>query len=95
LKGRNNYDERKTGAAGSLSALRGPCLAETYIFNYSFPAPPDSGDYSISASGTLTAGNGDPITETRTVDGVEMQITGLLPTFGLTSFDGNATDLVT
>src|SRR5215472_5363560 len=29
------------------------------------------------------------ITGTRTVDGVNMLITGLLPTFGLTSFDGS------
>jgi hypothetical protein len=82
------------------SALTGTCLANTtYNFNYSFPASP--GELSISASGTLTVGSGDPIdgfpilsiTGSRTVDvgngPVTMQITGLDPTTGLNSFDGN------
>jgi hypothetical protein len=75
------------------SALASPCMANTiYNFSYSF-----SGDFSISAMGTLTVGSGDPIdgfqvlaiTGTRTVDGVTMNITGLDPTTGPNSFDGN------
>ncbi len=75
------------------SALTGPCLANTYNFTYSF-----TGSNSISASGTLTVGAEDPfsggfpilsITGTRTVNGIDMQITGVLPTFGLNEFDGS------
>jgi hypothetical protein len=76
------------------SALTVPCLASDYTFSYSFLG----GAYSISASGDLTLGDLDPvsgaypilgITGTRTVNGVSMQITGLLPTTGSNSFDGN------
>jgi hypothetical protein len=72
------------------------------FFNYSFPAPPNPGDYSISASGTLTVGNENPIgggfpilsiTGTRPVDGVDIEITGFLPPFGLTEFDRNDNSL--
>jgi hypothetical protein len=76
------------------SALTGPCLANTYNFSYSFT----TGFNSITASGTLGVGAEDPmsggfpilsITGTRNVNGTDMQITGLLPIFGLNSFDGN------
>lgn len=76
------------------SALTRPCLASTYIFSYSFLG----GVNSITASGALTVGAQDPATGgfpilsivgTRDVNGVNMQITGILPTTGLNSFDGN------
>lgn len=75
------------------SALARPCLADTYNFDYSL-----SGLYTISASGTLMVGAEDPntggfpilsIMGTRTVDGVDMQITDILPTLGPNSFLGN------
>lgn len=81
------------------SALTGRCLAESYVFSYSFLPPVRStGYYSISVPGTLAVGAQDSVaggysilsmTGTRTVDGVDMQITGLLPTFGPISFYGN------
>ncbi len=74
-------------------ALTGPCLANTYNFSYSF-----TGFNTITASGTLTVGAQDPlsggfpilsIAGTRNVNGTDMQITGVLPTFGLNEFDGS------
>jgi hypothetical protein len=78
-------------------ALTGRCLAGVvYNFQYSLPAPPDSLYDAVSAHGTLTTGDFDPgiggylvssIEGTRTVNGVDTLITGLIPPGG---FGGNS-----
>ena len=72
-------------------ALTGRCLAGVvYNFQYSLPAPDPSYD-AVSAYGTLTTGDFDPgtggylvssIEGTRTVNGVDTLITGLIPPGG-------------
>jgi hypothetical protein len=78
-------------------ALTGRCLAGVvYNFQYSLPAPPDSSYDAVSAYGTLTTGDFDlgiggylvsSIEGTRTVNGVDTLITGLIPPGG---FGGNS-----
>jgi hypothetical protein len=81
----------------AATLLSGPCFAgNVFTFDYSFPAEPDSIEFSVAGHGTLTTGDFNPvlggylvtgITGTRSLNGVDSTITGLIP---VGMFGGNS-----